>query len=120
MATVDACNRTLAALVDRIEAIADTPEIDRRRDLVQARREIAEWTRALDAAVAAAWSAGSRDEFRHRMSRIRHALALHQATFPAVLIDDKRAEYREGASAHIAELRALMRWVGDVDKGVRR
>lgn len=75
--------------------------------LVQARRELALLLTAaasdmnalllVPPAASGGITASDREQLRSSLSRCRHALAMHQATFPAVAIEDQGG-YRESAA----------------------
>lgn len=50
-------------------------------------------------------------DFRNRISRVRTAMALHQASYPIVAIDRQDAAYRTSVSAVRAANDGFIRWV---------
>ncbi|WP_298672434.1 hypothetical protein [uncultured Sphingomonas sp.] len=110
-----------AALAEMERIMDDLHDISRRRDearksdLVRLRRSLADQMGVI--AGAAAQSArllgdeALAREFRRRFSAVRSAVALHQATWPAVTIDEGGAPYRESAIAVRQTNEAFLGWM---------
>ncbi|MBL0923338.1 MAG: hypothetical protein IBJ12_02590 [Sphingomonadaceae bacterium] len=88
----------LEITLEKIEAISTREDEERKYELVQLRRSLAEIIGQITEAslqLFAAISDRSIEEgFRARLNDMRHAVALHQASFPASAIDQHSADYR--------------------------
>jgi hypothetical protein len=88
----------LEDILGKIEAIAHRDDEQRKYDLVNLRRTLAETIGQLsEVGRCLSTALGNRelDEgFRSRLNRMRHAVALHQSNFPATSIDGLSADYK--------------------------
>lgn len=99
-----------------LERIGTRTDERRRSDLIQLRRQLSDHIGQLNDLIVAiampAFAGPTAEDFRARWSTMRTILAVHQASFPAVLLDSADESYRtSGArvSAKIRETVALVR-----------
>ena len=87
----------LGQIQSRLVAISDRTDDQRRLDLVNLRRELALQIGMVSGAAEKGFlmTASAEDvrEFRSLLSGMRRAVALHQANFPAVRLDEQGAGY---------------------------
>ena len=87
----------LARIQSELVAISDRTDDERRLDLVNQRRKLALQIGTVSAAAEKSFlmTPGTDDvrEFRTLLSEMRRAVALHQANFPAVKLDEQGAGY---------------------------
>ena len=108
------CINALEATLGELNRIARRSDADRKRDLVAMRRILSERIGMLpDAATqpgAPFADPPLSDEFQARFSKMRSAVALHQATWSVVLIDDAPDSYRASAAHATATTRDFILW----------
>lgn len=85
--------------------------VDRRKELVELRREIADRRIAVSSIADETLQSGELPQaFRSRFSKVCAAISLHQATWPITLIDHDSAAYRSSIAAVRAEYVDFFRW----------
>ena len=100
-----------AGIVDGLRGIADRSDPGRRSELVALRRQMAERiARMRDIGLQEFTDPVLADDFRSRLSRVLNLMALHQAKWPAVLIDDDGDDYRRSAHQLAHANRAFIDW----------
>ncbi len=114
-AVILACCDALEATVAALDRVANRTDPDRKRDLIMLRQQLSAQLAALHDGVLAGkspLSSGSlNEEFRTRFSALRNSVAIHQASFPAVLLDDMAKEYRASGLQSSARLRDMIVWI---------
>lgn len=89
------------SMTTAIADIGQRTDEARKGELVKLRREYAEQIGKLSGAIEAdeglAANTDLRSEFRKRFSEMRSALALHQANWPAISMDENPVAYRASA-----------------------
>ncbi|MEI9852131.1 MAG: hypothetical protein WDN24_16235 [Sphingomonas sp.] len=110
----DALERTL----HDIELVARRSDAERKRDLIVQRRLLAERMTAVQQLAHAPGSPFAREpealEFHRQFSKMRSAVALHQATWSVVLIDDAPQEYLDSSRSASDAVRAFLLWARGV------
>ena len=113
----------LEKLQIELAAIASRSDERRRHDLIDLRRKQAEQHVVLDRVVgpffADADTAIAR-EYREAYSRMRSAAAIHQASWPAVSIDEANGAYAQSASGVRDANRHFVAWVRKALQASRR
>lgn len=97
----------LLGVVDELDAVQEAISVaarsgrsERKSEIVQLRRELAEHIVAVGALASATLAqddAALLAEFRTKLSKMRTEVALHQANWPAVSLDEAPAEYQNSA-----------------------
>lgn len=117
MTDMRALREAIAGLRTLLKQSADVPDeqFDAfRRHEVQLRRLIAEQNAIVASTGEAAFGAGSLGEaFRSQLSRLRHAIALHNGSWPVVLIDLESVEYLSSLQRMRGAYRDFFTWVDD-------
>ncbi|MEZ5655606.1 MAG: hypothetical protein R3E04_06945 [Sphingobium sp.] len=89
---------------------------ERKRDLVETRRNLSEQLLDLERYVtdvsAPLMEASLKREFGARLSKLRSEIAYHQATWPAVRLEEEPAEYRRATQQVEATFRDFIQWGG--------
>lgn len=112
--------RRLLRVIDELDAVQEAISVaarsdgsERKGEIVQLRRKLAEHIATVgtfaDAALAKDDGA-LLAEFRTRLSKMRTEVALHQANWPAVSLDEAPAEYEKSAAGVGRARRAFMSW----------
>jgi hypothetical protein len=100
-----------AAIVDELAAIAGRTDPERRLELTKLRRRLSDHIRAMrDIGARAFTDPQLTNEFRSRLSTVLNVLAMHQANWPAIAIDEGTSAYRQSAAAAAAVNRAFIEW----------
>jgi hypothetical protein len=101
-----ALRQALADLVTAekgVAAVSDRKDAERKADLVKARRRIAEQLGVVGGLIEREPSLSGDDDAKTRITRLfsamRSQLAMHQANWPAIRIDDDPVAYRDSAMA---------------------
>ena len=117
MSGADSIRQALDALEQTlldIERVANSKDIERRRELISQRRmlaeRLAEVQQRANAPGSPFASEPEHEEFQRCFSKVRNAIALHQATWSVVLIDNAPAEYLESSRSASAALRTFIAW----------
>ena len=118
MSGAEAVRQALDALeqtLHDIERVAVRTDTDRRRDLIEQRRALSARMTEVQQRGVGPGSPFAADEalqieFQRYFSKVRNAVALHQATWSVVLIDDAPAGYLESSRAASAALREFIAW----------
>ena len=101
-----------AAAEKAIEAIGTRTDKERKQALVQSRRQLSEQIGVLgpiiDQDPELARDIDLQRELGRRFSAMRYGLAQHQASWPAVIIDENPVAYRE--SAHSVQQKSQLFW----------
>lgn len=94
--------------------IAIREDVERKKDLVAARRMLANQLSHLENLIASdsnkSIDTDTAREFRKRLSYLRTAIAYHQASWPAIMIDDDPASYRLTAREPAMAFRKFLEW----------
>lgn len=98
-----------------LRQLGDTQTVEARRRLIDLRRGVSASLAAIEAAADQfGQNAGDplamRAEFRRRFSSLRHDIAIHQAKWPAVLLDTRSDDYRESAERLSTASAAFVAW----------
>lgn len=109
---------TFAQIIAALAAIAARTDPGRRSELVTLRKKLSDHiVRMRDIGVQVFNDAGQptlAHEFRSRLSNVLNLVAMHQANWPAVTIDDGNAAYRQSAAKLAETNRAFIDWTRDV------
>lgn len=112
----------LEAIQAELAGVASRTDDQRRLDLVDLRRKLADQiarTRPVaEPLFAAQGDAALLQGFRERFSAMRSAAALHQANWPAVSLGERVEEYRASALAVREANRAFVAWMRDTLPGL--
>lgn len=99
-------------------AYAAREDAGRKSDLVAIRRRFAQQVVAVGDAIDGdpllAADPMLAAEFRRRLAEMRSGIAIHQAKWPAVLLDNEDEEFRTSADAIIRTNRAFAAWATSV------
>ena len=105
----------LAVVTTKLGVLAQDSGPDRRRDLIQLRRELGTVleavARAADTDVDCFSTPDRLAEALPRISSVRHTVALHQGSWSAVLIETDQDAYRKSAEEALNALRGLVTWL---------
>lgn len=105
----------LQQILDDLYQISNRGDAERKLDLVQLRRQLSHQMQAIgDAVQTCPIFLRSPDlvrEFREQFSLTRSAIALHQATWPAVSVDAGLDGYRQSAAKVRATNLQFLRWL---------
>lgn len=114
-AVILACCDALEATVAALDRVANRTDHDRKRDLIMLRQQLSAQLAALHDGVMAGEGPLAEgpliEEFRTRFSALRNSVAIHQASFPAVLLDETANEYRTSGLQSSALLRNMIVWI---------
>jgi hypothetical protein len=114
----------LEDILGKIEAIAGRDDEQRKHDLVNLRRSLAETIGQLSGAGRGlATVMGDRsfdDGFRSRLNQMRHAVALHQSNFPATSIDGLSADYKASVQKMKTINREFIDWVKEQIRAINQ
>jgi hypothetical protein len=114
----------LEDILGKIEAIAQRDDEQRKYDLVNFRRTLAETIGQLsEVGRRLSTALGDRDldeGFRSRLNRMRHAVALHQSNFPATSIDGLSANYKASVQNMKTTNREFIDWVKDQIRAINQ
>ena len=119
---LDALESTLL----EIERVANRKDGDRARELIAQRRALSDGMTRVQQAATAAGSPFAQEpvlaEFQREFSKMRSAVALHQATWSVVLIDEAPAAYIASSRNASAATRSFLGWARGVlsSRGIRR
>ena len=104
----------LGDIYQRFVDIRMRKDPERKRDLVIARRHLSEDLGALESYVrenhGMIADAAIEQDFRKRLSRLRSAIAYHQASWPAVRIDEDPGGYRLTSIEFSDVFREFLEW----------
>lgn len=105
---------TFGQIISELSAIAGRTDPERRSELVTLRKKLSDHiARMRDTGVQAFTDVGEAElasEFRSRLSNVLNLVALHQASWPAVTIDEGNAAYRTSAGKVAETNRAFIDW----------
>lgn len=105
----------LEQLHEEISANALREDDRRRHDLVKLRRRLAGQMGEVQAVCEPLFTRMNEsvllESFRTRFSRMRHVTALHQAKWPAVLLDEHNEEYKTSAAAVREASQEFVAWI---------
>ena len=108
VAKLERIHAALALLTDRTDS-------GRKMELVNLRRELATQISAISNVAEKGFLVSADNhvvrEFRNALSAMRRAVALHQANFPAVALDDQSADYSVSVKAVREANTGFMQWV---------
>lgn len=101
-----------AKIVGDLRAISMRSDTDRRGELIALRRQLGgQIVRLRETGAATFTDAVLSDEFRSRLSKVQSLMALHQAKWPAVAIDEDDAAYRGSAQQLADANHGFIAWV---------
>jgi hypothetical protein len=105
---------TLEDILRQIEAISTREDEGRKYDLVQLRKSltviIGKMSEAGSSLLSPHPDRSLLEGFRTRLNRMRHAVALHQSSFPATSLGQNTVEYRQSAMAITKLNRDFIDW----------
>lgn len=111
----------LGQIQSQLVAISDRTDDQRRFDLVNLRRELALQIGIVSGAAEKSFliTASTEDarQFRTLLSEMRRAVALHQANFPAVKLDEQGAGYDMSVKSVREANSKFMQWIKENIKG---
>ena len=115
---IDALEQTL----HEIGRVAVRTDADRKRDLIEQRRALSARMTEVQQRGIAPGSPFAADqallvEFQRNFSKMRNAVALHQATWSVVLIDDSPEGYLESSQSASTALREFIAWSRETLRG---
>jgi hypothetical protein len=99
-------------LLDKIAAVTAREDEGRRLQLVQLRRALA-GELAIFTEMAEAYFSGTPDHavYCDKLSRMRTSSAIHRSSWPAVMIDDGKSDFRNSAKPMREANREFIRWM---------
>ena len=104
----------LAEIYERFQQIRNRDDAQRKQDLVANRRRFAEQVGALEDILltggAKAVDRSITNECHKRLSRLRTITAYHQASWPAVKIDEDPEGYRASSNATHSAFHDFLQW----------
>lgn len=104
----------LEGIQGELIALSTRSDANRRFDLVKLRRrlssQIGEVGSVTEAVLSAIADADTLQMYREKFSRVRSATAIHQASWPAVTLDERKDEYLESAMGVNACHREFIMW----------
>ena len=103
----------LAEIFERFQQIRGRDDAQRKRDLVANRRRFAEQVGMLEEVLLKGNEAvdpSLASELYKRLSRLRSTAAYHQASWPAVRIDEDPEGYRASSNATHSAFRDFLQW----------
>lgn len=95
--------RTLEKIQSELALVSQRTDTQRKLEMVQLRRQLSLQIGVISAEADKNFLAGASEavarEFRSLLSAMRRAVALHQANWPAVKLDDQDSDYHESVKA---------------------
>lgn len=113
-------NDRLADAVSRVETIITEMQqtrslqsVDGRRRILNLRKQLADSFAALGPAYRSSGGIERQadPDFEQRLAGVRRAIALHQTTWPAALLDERTPDYLGSADQVRAQIRGFLTWV---------
>ncbi len=105
----------LRRIMNDLHRVSRRADAERRHDLVRLRRQLSEQMPTISAAAEHCAPLIQHPElfreFRERFSAMRSAIALHQARWPAVSIDEGGEPYRQSAAAVRTRNADFLEWM---------
>lgn len=103
----------IETVIDDMQRVRALQSVEARREIVALRRQLFNAFAALGPAYRSGGSGGgtSDQEFDGRLAAVRHAIALHQSSWPAVLLDERTPEYLASADAVRGQIRDILDWI---------
>jgi hypothetical protein len=112
------------AVQAELARVASRTDDQRRFDLIELRRKLSDQIAAIrsiaEPLFIAKGDAALLQSFREKLSAIRSAAAIHQASWPAVSLGERDAEYRSSALSVREANRLFVAWMRETLPGLER